>query len=60
MGSQDALSDFGQLYARRFGFGLPGPVSDEKVDSELNHGKLAMLGMLGMMAQELVTHQPLF
>lgn len=42
-----------------FGFGLP-PVSDYKIDSELNHGRLAMLGMLGMMAQELVTHQPLF
>jgi len=43
-----------------FGFGLPGPVSEYKIDSELNHGRLAMLGMLGMMAQELVTHQPLF
>jgi len=30
------------------------------MDSELNHGRLAMLGMLGMMAQELVTQQPLF
>ena len=30
------------------------------MDSELNHGRLAMLGVLGMMAQELVTHQPLF
>jgi hypothetical protein len=39
-----------------FGFGLP----DGDADSELNHGRLAMLGMLGMMAQELVTHQPLF
>jgi hypothetical protein len=42
-----------------FGFGLP-PADDRTVDSELNHGRLAMLGMLGMMAQELVTHQPLF
>lgn len=41
-----------------FGFGLPD--LDTKIDSELNHGRLAMLGMLGMMAQELVTHQPLF
>jgi hypothetical protein len=42
-----------------FGFGLPEP-SETYVDSELNHGRLAMLGALGMMAQELVTHQPLF
>jgi hypothetical protein len=42
-----------------FGFGLPKP-SDAYVDSELNHGRLAMLGALGMMAQELVTHHPLF
>jgi hypothetical protein len=41
-----------------FGFGLP--EGEDKADSELNHGRLAMLGMLGMMAQELVTHQPLF
>jgi hypothetical protein len=37
-----------------FGFGLP--VEDALVDSELNHSRLAMLGMLGMMTQELVTH----
>lgn len=42
-----------------FGFGLP-TAEDTKVDSVLNHGRLAMLGMLGMMAQELVTQQPLF
>jgi len=41
-----------------FGFGLP--TTDNEIDSELNHGRLAMLGVLGMMAQELVTHQPLF
>ena len=41
-----------------FGFGLP--PEDTMIDSELNHGRLAMLGMLGMMAQELVTQQPLF
>ena len=39
-----------------FGFEL----TDTYVDSELNHGRLAMLGTLGMMVQELVTHQPLF
>jgi len=38
-----------------FGFGLP-VAEDALVDSELNHSRLAMLGMLGMMAQELVTH----
>jgi hypothetical protein len=42
-----------------FGFGLP-PAPDATVDSELNHGRVAMLGMLGMMAQELVTQHPLF
>ena len=42
-----------------FGFELPKP-TDELIDSELNHSRLAMLGALGMMAQELVTHQPLF
>ena len=42
-----------------FGFELPKP-SDTYTDSELNHGRLAMLGALGMMAQELVTHHPLF
>ena len=42
-----------------FGFGLPDS-KDSTKDSELNHGRLAMLGMLGMMAQELVTHQPIF
>jgi hypothetical protein len=42
-----------------FGFELPKP-TDTYVDSELNHGRLAMLGALGMIAQELVTHQPLF
>jgi hypothetical protein len=42
-----------------FGFLLPPPLESTS-DSELNHGRLAMLGMLGMMAQELVTHRPLF
>ena len=42
-----------------FGFELPKP-EETYIDSELNHGRLAMLGALGMMVQELVTHQPLF
>jgi len=42
-----------------FGLGLEA-ADNVTVDSELNHGRIAMLGMLGMMAQELVTQQPLF
>lgn len=30
------------------------------VDAELNHARLAMIGSLGMIAQELVTNKPLF
>jgi len=32
----------------------------ENMDKELNNGRLAMIGILGMMVQELVTHQQLF
>jgi hypothetical protein len=32
----------------------------DSMDKELNNGRLAMVAMLGMMAQELVTHQRLF
>lgn len=45
-------------------FGLTFGVNDaslgDQMDKELNNGRLAMIGILGMMAQELATHQQLF
>lgn len=45
-----------------FGFSLlkNDSKSGELMDKELNNGRLAMIAVLGMMAQELVTHQQLF
>jgi hypothetical protein len=45
------------------GLGLWDPSNPEtltRMDQELNHGRLAVIGALGMMVQELVTQQPLF
>jgi light-harvesting complex I chlorophyll a/b binding protein 1 len=45
-------------------FGIALGVNDEtlgnQMDKELNNGRLAMIGILGMMAQELATQQQLF
>ena len=39
------------------GFGIWDPNDVDLMDKELNNGRLAMIATLGMMVQELVTHQ---
>jgi len=41
-------------------FGVNEESMGEQMDKELNNGRLAMIGILGMMSQELVTQQQLF
>jgi light-harvesting complex I chlorophyll a/b binding protein 1 len=41
-------------------FGVNEDSLGEQMDKELNNGRLAMIGILGMMAQELATQQQLF
>lgn len=44
----------------KFKLGVSEDSMGTEMDKELNNGRLAMLGVLGMMSQELVTHHPLF
>jgi light-harvesting complex I chlorophyll a/b binding protein 1 len=41
-------------------FGLTDATFGDQLDKELNNGRLAMIGILGIMAQELATQQQLF
>ena len=41
------------------GFGIWDPNDVDLMDKELNNGRLAMIATLGVMVQELVTHQQL-
>jgi light-harvesting complex I chlorophyll a/b binding protein 1 len=44
----------------KFKLGITEETMGTQMDKELNNGRLAMIGILGMMVQELVTHQQLF
>jgi hypothetical protein len=44
----------------KFTLGVTEETMGTQMDKELNNGRLAMIGILGMMVQELVTHQQLF
>jgi hypothetical protein len=44
----------------KFTLGVTDETMGTQMDKELNNGRLAMIGILGMMVQELVTHQQLF
>jgi light-harvesting complex I chlorophyll a/b binding protein 1 len=44
----------------KFTLGVTEETMGTQMDKELNNGRLAMIGVLGMMVQELVTHQQLF
>ena len=42
------------------GFSLPKKDEEFMLNAEINHGRLAMIASLGMIAQELVTNKPIF
>jgi len=55
-----ALKETYQPGDLKFTLGVTEETMGTQMDKELNNGRLAMIGILGMMVQELVTHQQLF